>query len=143
MLESLLNKVSALQACNFIKKRLKLRCFPVDISKILETPILKNIYARLLEIPNKKLQPINCHSGKYFFNFFSFETLSLRERCPYSEFFWSVFSRILTEYRGILRISPYSVRMRENTDQKNSEYRHLSRSALHYPSQNDIHESRN
>ena len=28
---------------------------------------------------------------------------------------------------------PYSVRMRENTDQKNSEYRHFSRSVeLHY-----------
>ena len=32
--------------------------------------------------------------------------------------FWSVFSLIRTEYREILRISPYSVRMRENTDQK-------------------------
>ena len=32
------------------------------------------------------------------------------------EFFRSVFSRIRTE--EILRISPYSVRMRENTDQK-------------------------
>ena len=32
--------------------------------------------------------------------------------------FWSVFSRIWTEYREILRISPYSVRMQENTDQK-------------------------
>ena len=34
-------------------------------------------------------------------------------------FFWSVFSRIRTEYGEILRISLYSVRMRENTDQKN------------------------
>ena len=33
-------------------------------------------------------------------------------------FFWSVFSRIWTEYGEILRISPYSVRMRENTVQK-------------------------
>ena len=38
--------------------------------------------------------------------------------CPNTEFFWSVFSRIRTEYREILRISPYSFRMRENTDQK-------------------------
>ena len=37
---------------------------------------------------------------------------ALREKCPYSEFFWSVFSRIRTEYGEILRISPYSVRMR-------------------------------
>ena len=34
-------------------------------------------------------------------------------------FFWSVFSRIRTEYGDILCISPYSVRVRENTDQKN------------------------
>ena len=33
-------------------------------------------------------------------------------------YFWSVFSRIRTEYGDILHISPYSVRMRENTDQK-------------------------
>ena len=31
---------------------------------------------------------------------------------------WSVFSRIRTEYGEIQSISPYSVRMRENTDQK-------------------------
>ena len=33
-------------------------------------------------------------------------------------------------FRRILRISPYSVRMRENTDQNNSEYGHLLRSVL-------------
>ena len=38
---------------------------------------------------------------------------SLREKCPYLELFWSVFSRIWTEYGDteILRISPYLVRM--------------------------------
>ena len=35
-------------------------------------------------------------------------------------FFWSVFFRIRTEYRD-------SVRIQENTDQKNSEYGHFSR----------------
>ena len=50
--------------------------------------------------------------------------------CPYSELFWSVFSRIWTEYGEILRISPYSVRMRENMDQNNSEYGYFSRSVL-------------
>ena len=44
-------------------------------------------------------------------------------RCPYSEIFWSVFSRIQTEYGA-----SHSVRMRENTDQENSEYGHSSRS---------------
>ena len=32
-------------------------------------------------------------------------------------FFWSVFSRIRTEYGEIPSISPYSVRMQENADQ--------------------------
>ena len=31
-------------------------------------------------------------------------------------FFWSVFSRIWTEYREILRIAQYSVQMQENTN---------------------------
>ena len=45
------------------------------------------------------------------------------EKGSYSELFWSVFSRIWTEYRAL-----YSVRMRENTDQNNSEYGHFLRS---------------
>ena len=47
-------------------------------------------------------------------------------KCPYSEFF--LFSRIWTEYGEIRSISHYSVRMRENTDQKNSKYGHFLRS---------------
>ena len=43
-------------------------------------------------------------------------TLTLREKCPYSELFWSAFSRIRTRY---------SVQMRENADQYNSEYGHF------------------
>ena len=37
--------------------------------------------------------------------------LALREKCPYSEFFWSVFSRIWTKYTEILRM-----RKTRNTD---------------------------
>ena len=48
--------------------------------------------------------------------------------CSYSELFWSGFSRILTEYGEMRSISPNSVRIRENADQNNSEYRHFSRS---------------
>ena len=47
---------------------------------------------------------------------------TLRKRCPYSELVWSAFSRIQTEY-------PYSVEMRENADQNNSQYERFSRSA--------------
>ena len=41
--------------------------------------------------------------------------MSLREKCPYSEFFCSVFSFILTEYGDIARVFPYSVQLQENT----------------------------
>ena len=42
------------------------------------------------------------------------------KKCPYSELFSSVFFRIRTEYGEMLRISPYSVRMWESTEQNNS-----------------------
>ena len=61
------------------------------------------------------------HSRDWFKNL----SLTLRKACPYSELFWSAFSRIRTEYGKIIRVSPYSVRMRENTDQSNSEYGHF------------------
>ena len=46
---------------------------------------------------------------------FSTVRLSLRKKCPYFEFFW-----------------PYSVRMRENKDQKNSEYGHFLHSVSNH-----------
>ena len=55
------------------------------------------------------------------------EKPALREKCPYSESFWFAFFLIRIEHGEILRVSPYSVRMRENTDQNNSEYGHFSR----------------
>ena len=42
----------------------------------------------------------------------------MREKCPNTEFFLVCISRIRTEYGEIRSISPYSVRMRENADQK-------------------------
>ena len=56
--------------------------------------------------------------------------LALHKKCPHSELFWSSFSRIRTEYWAILHISPYSVRMRENVDQNNSEYGHFLHSVV-------------
>ena len=50
---------------------------------------------------------------------------ALREKCLYSELFWSVFSRIWTEYGKIRSTSTYSVRMRENTNQNNPEYEYF------------------
>ena len=55
---------------------------------------------------------------------------SLLEKFPYSGFFWSAFSRIRTENEEILRISLHSIRLRENTDQNNSEHGDFSCSAF-------------
>ena len=43
------NENAGLQSCNFIKKRLRHRCFPVNYAKFLRAPVLKNISERLLE----------------------------------------------------------------------------------------------
>ena len=43
-------------------------------------------------------------------------------------FFWSVFSRIRTQYGNLWSKSAYSIRIRENTNQKNSVFGHFSRS---------------
>ena len=55
---------------------------------------------------------------------------TLRRKSPYSELFWSAFSRIRTGYGEIRSISPYLVRMRENADQNSSEDGHFLRSVL-------------
>ena len=41
VLDSLFNKVAGLKACNFMKKRLRHRCFAVNIAKYLRTAFLK------------------------------------------------------------------------------------------------------
>ena len=50
VLECLFIKVIGLQACNFNKKRLQQRCFPVNIAKFQKTCILRDICKRLLLI---------------------------------------------------------------------------------------------
>ena len=50
----------------------------------------------------------------------------MREKGPYWEFFWSVFSRISAESGEIRSISLNSVQMGENTDQNNSKYGYFS-----------------
>ena len=45
---SLFNKVAGFQACNFTKKRLQHRCFPVIKAKFLRTPMMKDLCKWLL-----------------------------------------------------------------------------------------------
>ena len=66
-----------------------------------------------------------CPAGNIFFAFRL--CYAMRKKCPYLELFWSKFSRMLTEYGEVLRISPYSVRIRKNADENNSEYGHFLR----------------
>ena len=62
---------------------------------------------------------------------FNQKVITTAWKCSHSEFFCSVFSQIRTKYREIRSISPYSVRVRRNTDQKNSEYGHFTNSDLY------------
>ena len=72
------------------------------------------------------------HGWKFDLSVGVVEWVSLCGRCPYLKFFWSVFSRIQAEYGEMRNISPYSVQMRENTNQKNSEYGHFSCSVFFF-----------
>ena len=68
--------------------------------------------------------------NKYLYRYYFFLKKDHCVKCvQIRSFFWYVFLRIRTEYGDILRISPYSVRMRENADQKNSVFGRFSRSA--------------
>ena len=67
-----------------------------------------------------------------FVNFDFTKLITLREKYPYSELFWSAFSRIRTEYGEIRSISPYSVELQENADQNHCKYRHFLRSSVDF-----------
>ena len=41
---------SVIQTCNFIEKRRQNRCFPLNIAKLLRTPILKKICKRMVVV---------------------------------------------------------------------------------------------
>ena len=64
---------SLFKAYNFIEKRLQHRCFPVNIAKLLRTPILKNICEWLLLYfwnPNyKSNNVIYTLAGNFHFQF--------------------------------------------------------------------------
>ena len=127
-----------------LKKRLWHWCFPVNFGKFFTTPFLQNTSGDCLwsvKCSGWEIENMNSQIPKLFMRGYVYsklQTLSLlyiwtlillskdkkimRQNCPYSELFWSVFSRIWTESGEIWCISPYSVKMRENTEQNNSEY---------------------
>ena len=91
--------------------------FPVDLATFTE------------EIFNGKLH-ILCSKllHRLWLKKIKVESSTLRRNCPYLDLFWSLLSRIQIEYGKVLCISPYSVRMRENTDQNNFKYGDFLRS---------------
>ena len=65
------NKVVGHKACNFINKRLQHRCFPVNITKFVVTPVLKNSCVWLLLkiiIQKDFLEKATGHSNYYMTN---------------------------------------------------------------------------
>ena len=69
MLESLFNKVAGAQACNYIKKRLQHRPFPVNIAKFLRTAFFyrtpPQAAAAALELRRLRMRslPITCFNS--------------------------------------------------------------------------------
>ena len=71
------------------------------------------IFTMVLVVLPEELNDVIKTPFKVFLKIFSDELVdtittqsTLHEKCPYSEFFWSVISRIWNEYGEILRISP-------------------------------------
>ena len=93
-----------------------------------------NVYKMLyvLRLLVSKKYPFKCKNctfwEEYTSNIKKRRLFALRQKCLYSELFWTVFPRIRTEYGEIFRISQYSLWIQENTDQNNSEYGFFIRS---------------
>ena len=86
------------------------------------------LFTIIMDVPFLRLDTSRHVLWTFLFSTFWFLRLHIITVCPYSEVFWSVFSRIRIEYGEIRSICLYSVRMWENADQKNSEYGYFSRS---------------
>ena len=73
VLGSLFNKVAELQACNFVKKWLQHRCFPVNTANLLRTFYTEHLQWLVLQVFYKECFPKN------FTNF----TIKSRHRSPF------------------------------------------------------------
>ena len=70
MLKSLLNKVAGLMACNFVKKSLQHRCFPVKFVKFLRTPFLYGTFGGCfwwVYLSNDQILILHCFISNYLF----------------------------------------------------------------------------
>ena len=74
--------------------------------------------AKRFDGPFLLYDPPECYLGFFLFDATDFSFMYCVKNAQIPSFFWSVFSRIRTEYGEIFRISPYSVQMQENIDRK-------------------------
>ena len=51
------------QACNFIKKRLQHRCFPMKFTKSLRTPFLQNTSTLMAAFGSKQCKPMKTYTA--------------------------------------------------------------------------------
>ena len=101
-----------------------------DVEKILTWEKLLKVLGILRKVWDNKRKllrgPENLfYTGKNSLSEFKILRVSCFDQVPHCvksvqipSFVWSVFFRIRSEYGEIFRISPYSVQMQENTDQK-------------------------
>ena len=135
------NLISIKLLCSFKEITLPYGCFLVNLLHFFRTPFLWTpldgcfwafwATSRLLLFIRapleecfwnyiKKIKFRECqHFRNAVFQYFSIANNSYSVKSIHIwRFFWSVFSRIWIEYGDLLHKPPYSVRMRENTDQK-------------------------
>ena len=102
MLESLFNKVTGLEPCNFIKKRLQHKCFPVNFCEFLRTLMFtEHVRLLLLYLPRydtSKLElqntlvllPLLDKGSKHFIRKLHKQKQSSRERCSVKKVFLEI-----------------------------------------------------
>ena len=89
----------------------------------------RKYYDILLRIPSEKITAYHSKAKSYKLRKPQLNTL--RKKCPYSELFWSAFSRIRIKYGEILHLSVFSTnagKCGRKADQNNSKYGHFLRS---------------
>ena len=93
MLESLFNKVAGLQACNYFKKRLEHRCFPLNIAKFLRTALFIEHLQWLILYNRKPFSFIKDRGAKKVEKLNRFTETALH-RCSRKKFIWKCFEQL-------------------------------------------------
>ena len=103
----LLHQVRELETKNIMNIRNSMFKIKILLPQTLQVEVKKN---------GQVLRRMNIRRKSHYFS--GNRRLHCVKSVQIRNFFWSIFSRSQTEYGEILRISPYSVRMWENTDQE-------------------------